>query len=177
MVVAAQNLQATPNKAGPAPIGNKRKRKKHSGGDLLGRPIASRNGAEGHAFDGSPSSSSSDPSAVRTGGVREYLFSSAHSRVQRLYYLLATRPIAHTEGETTEGASSRTEEGGCHAVVFVEATVIAQELIAELKALSLTAYALHERTPKAQVSGTSALFGESKYCVVLVVLLCRSRRV
>lgn len=41
-------------------------------------------------------------------------------------------------------------------MVFVETTAVAQELVGVLKALSLVAFALHDRTPKAQVNNTGS---------------------
>ena len=142
MVVTARNLTARSSKPPPAAGQKGKKRKKQ---DLLGDLTID----ESDDFDASTPGSSPPPLLVGAGGTRtrEYIFSSAHSRVQRLYYLLSTR--RQTQGD---GASGNTEEGGCHAVVFVEMAAVAQELVAELKALGLQAFVLHERTPKAQVS-------------------------
>lgn len=81
-----------------------------------------------------------------------FIFASARSRQQRLYYLLTTcsRAAEDANGGGGHGVMV-SEEGGCHSVVFVETTTLAQELLAELKALTLTVFAIHERTPKPQV--------------------------
>lgn len=82
------------------------------------------------------------------GSKREYVFASSHERQERLYYLLRVQCRA-------SGAVGRdvlvVREAGCHALIFVKTTSIAQELLAKLKALNLTAFSIHERTPKAQV--------------------------
>eukprot|EP00903_Cladosiphon_okamuranus_P009531 g9080.t1 len=145
---------------GPPPKPTKGKKKKKNGALTLGELMASGNDSED--FDTSP------PTPPPPGGVAKYVFSSTHHTLeQRLYYLLATRPsqpkhlagVHHHHhhqpggGGSVDGSSAAAAaavEGGCHAVVFVENTAVAQELIGMLKALSLTAYAVHDRTPKAQ---------------------------
>lgn len=148
VVVTARNLTARSNKP-PSAAGKKGKKRKKKE-SLLGDLTID----ESDDFDASTPGSSPQPLPVGAGGTRtrEYLFSSAHSRMQRLYYLLSTRRQAQVE-EARKGVPSgcSTEEGGCHAVVFVEMAAVAQELVAELKALGLQAFVLHERTPKAQV--------------------------
>lgn len=145
MVVSARNLQAKPNKPGPPAAGKKKQGKRKKQGNLFGDLIMSPDDAESDGFEAPPARDPSHASMVDAGGVREYLFSSTHSREQRLYYLVATR------GSGAATTTTTTAEGGCHAVVFVEAIATAQGLIADLKALSIQAFAVHERTPKAQV--------------------------
>lgn len=151
VVVTARNLATRPSK--PPPGAGKKGKKRKKQGSLLGDLTIVEE--ENDNFDASTPGSSPQPLFVGAGGAptREYLFSSSHSRVQRLYYLLSTRRQAQGE-EAIDGKGSGgggTEEGGCHAVVFVEMAAVAQELVGELKALGLQAFVLHERTPKAQV--------------------------
>lgn len=147
VVVTARNLTAKSDS--PLPAAGKKGKKRKKQASLLGDLTIID---ESDDFDASTPGSSSQPSTVDAGGAPEYLFSSAHSRVQRLYYLLSTRRRAQgEEASIAKGTSGGTEEGACHAVVFVEMAAVAQELVAELKALGLQAFVLHERTPKAQV--------------------------
>ena len=167
MVVNQRNLSTATATAGPptnSTKGKKKKKKKKGGGLSLGELMASDNDSED--FD---APTLTPPSA---GGVAKYVFSSTHhTPEQRLYYLLATRPsqpnqpagVHHQQqsggGESIDdcaagggGAGAGAVDGGCHAVVFVEQATVAQELVGVLKALSLVAFAVHERTPKAQVT-------------------------
>ena len=147
VVVTARNLTARSSK--PPPVAGKKGKKRKKQGSLLGDLTID----ESDEFDESTPGSPPQPLLASGTRTREYMFSSAHSRVQRLCYLLSTRPQARGEEACKgKGSSGGTEEGGCHAVVFVERAAVAQELVAELKALGLQAFVLHERTPKAQVS-------------------------
>lgn len=148
MVVTARNLTARSSR--PPPAGGKKGQKRKKQGSLLGDLTID----ESDEFDASTPDSPPQPLLVGAGGTRtrDYLFSSAHSRLQRLCYLLSTRPQARGEEACKGKGSGGTEEGGCHAVVFVEMVAAARELVANLKALGLQAFVLHERTPKAQVS-------------------------
>lgn len=133
--------------------GKAKGKKKKKGGLSLGELMASGNDSED--FDAPP------PALPSPGGVAKYMFSSTHhTPEQRLYYLLATRPSPNQSGRGgsvgggggAAGGGAATVEGGCHAVVFAETTAVAQELVGELKALGLVAFAVHDRTPKAQVT-------------------------
>lgn len=158
VVVSQRNLQAkaASQRAPQANKGNKatkgHKKKKGLGfGDL----IAGGDGEDSDDFDAPPPQRRAP--TVGAGGIAEYMFVSTHnSREQRLYYLLATRPAtpASTATEGSGAAGVLAVEAGCHALVFVETTAVAQALIGELKALSLAAFAVHERTPKAQVKSS-----------------------
>lgn len=139
------------------------KRKKNSLSELLGHD-GGRADIDADEFD-SPLTPRCDDAS---GGISigKFVFTtSQHSRQHRLCYLLAIRPAlrAGTAGGT---GLVDVEEGGCHAVVFVESIGVAQELLGELKAMSLTVLAVHERTPKAQVRLLTVLL----CCVVLAVL-------
>lgn len=162
VVVSQRNLSRVakpePSKATKKAKGKKRK----IASNPLRELMASGDGDESADFAPLPTG------VAGAGGITQFMFSSAHhSREQRLYYLLATRPAPPrlsssagdqeqlSEGGSTgdaSGGAGATVEGGCHALVFVETTTAAQELVGELKALSLVAFALHERTPKAQVT-------------------------
>lgn len=137
----------------------KGKKKKKKGALSLGELMTT--GSDGEDFDAPP------PAPPSPGGVPvKCVFSSTHhTPEQRLYYLLATRPSPkHSAGAQRQQLSGgggsidaaagavAAVEGGCHAVVFVETTADAQELVGVLKALNLVAFALHDRTPKAQVT-------------------------
>lgn len=154
VVVAARDVQAEPTDPpdrdkGTAQKKGKRKREHHGGVSKI--PMTSNVGPEGssHVPCLPPSSTSSEVCRVP-----QLSFASTHSREQRLYYLLAIRSQPQAKG--ADGSKTEeTQEGGCHAVVFVEATNAAQCLLGELKALGLAAFAVHERTPKAQVTCSS----------------------
>ena len=158
MVVNQRNLNRAsgdqPPNATKGKAKGKKKKKKKKGGLSLGELMASGNDSED--FDAPPPSARPSPG----GGVAKYVFSSTrHTPEQRLYYLLATRPSPtgmHQQqsggGGSINADASTAVEGGCHAMVFVETTVVAQELVGVLKSLSLVAFALHDRTPKAQVT-------------------------
>lgn len=154
VVVAAGDVQAKPadpsNRVkGKAKEKGKRKREHHGG--VSENPMT-RNvgpGSGSHIPCLAPSSTSSDVCRIP-----QISFSSAHSQEQRLYYLLTMRRQPQAKGANGNKAEE-IREGGCHAVVFVEATTGAQCLLGELKALGLTAFAVHERTPKAQVTCSS----------------------
>ena len=164
MVVNHRNLSRATS-PGPPPNPNRKGKgkKKKKKGLSLGELMTSGDGEESEDFD-TPSAPCS-PSAS-TGGLATYMFSSTrHSAEQRLYYLLVTRPAptqsAEIQQQSRGGGSAIAAdggaiavEGGCHALVFVETTAAAQELVGELKALSLVAFAVHDRTPKAQVRKT-----------------------
>eukprot|EP00752_Nemacystus_decipiens_P010224 g9110.t1 len=167
VVVNQRNLNRA-TAAGPPPTstkgkakGKKKKKKKKKGGGLsLGELMAS--GDDSEDFD------APFPAPPSPGGVAKYVFSSAHhTPEQRLYYLLATRPCSpglsagvHQQqsggGGNIDaaggggGVAAVAVEGGCHVVIFVETTAVAQELVGVLKALGLVAFALHDRTPKLQ---------------------------
>lgn len=176
-MVSPTNLLAKgPKNQGHSNTGKKKMKKK----DLLSE-VMSRDRQDSDDFDAPPACP-----APRSGGseaVGELLFSSsAYSREQRLYYLLAVTI-------SSVGASCA-QEGGCHTVVFVETTAVAQDLIVKLKALSLTAFAVHERTIKAQVCTTGnaciiiAVFGKCfaplvyySYFVLSCIELVRVHRV
>lgn len=148
VVVSAQNLQAKPTKpAVVPPSSGKGKKKSKKKQNILDFDDPHLIISDDEDFDNNDSNRGSSgrtppPHPGAEGVHKKRIFSSAHTREQRLYYLLTMRTQANGEGH---------EEGGCHAVVFVEAITVAQELIAELKALSLVAFAVHERTPKTQV--------------------------
>lgn len=149
-MVSSRNLHAkSHNNQGHSNAGKKKKKNKKDKNVLS--EFTTEGGEDSDDFD----TSSVSPSALSGDGevVGGFCFSSAHSREQRLYYLLAVTRSRPTEVPTRQGVdvASVFREGGCHAVVFVETIICAQELIAELKALSLTAFAVHERTTKAQV--------------------------
>lgn len=158
VVISQRNLQSKPTSQRPpqANKGKATKGQKKNKGLAFGDLIAAGDGDESDDFDAPPPSRRAP--VVGASGVAEYMFASTHtSREQRLYYLLATRPAAAasaagaSSGDAVAAASTAAVEGGCHALVFVETTAVAQGLIGELKALSLVAFAIHERTPKAQV--------------------------
>lgn len=160
VVVNQRNLSRATATAGPPSNATKGKakgkKKKKKGGLSLGELMASGNDSED--FDDPP------PASPSPGGVAKYVFSSTcRTPEQRLYYLLATRPSPRQSAAVQQqhrqqlpdggaNADASAVEGGCHAVVFVETTAVAQELVGMLKALSLVAFALHDRTPKAQVT-------------------------
>lgn len=97
-----------------------------------------------HPFKGSTTS----------GGKRGFLFISTTMRPERLYYLLHVQHLPSVSKEERSGAQ---REEGCHALVFVGTIPAAQELLAQLKALSVWAFAVHERTPRAQVISIALL--------------------
>ncbi|CBJ32117.1 conserved unknown protein [Ectocarpus siliculosus] len=159
VVVSQRNLHSnsTPQQHPQAKKGKKGKKDKKKRGLGLADLSAPGDGDDSDDFDAPPSASA----VASTGGVAEYIFSSKHhSREQQLYYLLTTRTsdMCATRGQQQhqpgEGGgipdAPTAVEGGCHALVFVETTAVAQELVGELKALSLVAFAVHDRTPKAQ---------------------------
>jgi len=160
VVVNHRNLARVTAPAAPSNPNRKGKgKKKKKKGLSLGELMASGDGDESEDFDAP--SPSPGPGGTK---LTQYMFSSPHhSAAQRLYYLLATRPApTQSAGEQQQpgggrspvapGGDAAAVEGGCHALVFVETTAVAQELAGELKALGLVAFALHDRTPKAQVS-------------------------
>lgn len=173
VVVSQRNLHSnsTPQQHPQAKKGRLGKKGKKRGLGLADL-IAPGDGDDSDDFDAPPSAS-----VASTGGVAEYVFSSKHhSREQQLYYLLTTRTSElcatrqqQQQQQSGEGGgipdAPTAVEGGCHALVFVETIAVAQELVGELKALSLVAFAVHDRTPKAQV-GRRQQFK----CVVLVVV-------
>ncbi|CAM9443943.1 unnamed protein product [Ectocarpus sp. 6 AP-2014] len=159
VVVSQRNLHSnsTPQQHPQAKKGKKGKKGKKKRGLGLADLSAPGDGDDSDDFDAPPSASA----VASTGGVAEYIFSSKHhSREQQLYYLLTIRTsdMCATRGQQQqqpgEGGgipdAPTAVEGGCHALVFVETTAVAQELVGELKALSLVAFAVHDRTPKAQ---------------------------
>lgn len=151
VVVAARDVQAKPadpsiRENGTTKKKGKRKREHHGG--VSESPMVGP-GSGSHVPCLTPSSTSSD-----VYRIPQLSFASAHSREQRLYYLLAMRGQPQAKGADGNKAEE-IREGGCHAVVFVETTTGAQCLLGELKALGLTAFAVHERTPKAQVTCSS----------------------
>lgn len=161
MVVNHRNL-ARVNAPAPPPNPHRKGKgkKKKNKGLSLGELMASGDGDESEDFDTPPGPCSPAPSPANG----PYMFSSIqHSSKERLYYLLATRPSPTQSAGLLQqygvdrsavggGGDAAAVEGGCHALVFVETTAVAQELAGELKALGLVAFALHDRTPKAQVS-------------------------
>lgn len=157
VVVSARNLQAAANnnKSSLTQARKSKPKKRKKDGGVFGELMASRDRTDSDDFDNPCTPIPSHASALGSE-VRQYLFSSAHSREQRLYYLLATRAQPQVGGRAS-GGEVLAAEGGCHAVVFVETIAVAQELLAVLKALSLAAFAVHERTPKAQVIDSSGV--------------------
>ncbi len=162
MVVNHRNLaRATAPAPPPNPNRKGKGKKKKKNGLSFGELMASGDGDESEDFESETLPGPRSPTLSTGGGP--YMFSSTHhSAGQRLYYLLATRPPP-TESTGAQqqsggvrsaagGGDAAAVEGGCHALVFVETTAVAQELAGELKALGLVAFALHDRTPKAQVS-------------------------
>ncbi|CAM9849465.1 unnamed protein product [Ectocarpus sp. 4 AP-2014] len=161
VVVSQRNLHSnsTPQQYPQAKKGKPGKKGKKKRGLGLADLIAPGDGDDSDDFDAPPSASP----VASTGGVAEYIFSSKHhSREQQLYYLLTTRTsqLCAPTGQRQQQQSGEgggipdaptAVEGGCHALVFVETIAVAQELVGELKALSLVAFAVHDRTPKAQV--------------------------
>lgn len=180
VVVNQRNLSGAMTTGLPptnAAKGKAKKKKKKKGGLSLGQLMASGNDSED--FDVPP------PTPPSSGGVAKYIFSSTHhSPQQRLYYLLATRPSPpHSAGAQQQsggggsidtaaaGSGAPTVEGGCHAMVFIETTSVAQELVCELKALGLVAFAVHDRTPKAQVTDPTRTFVSFEVYMLLLVRL------
>lgn len=188
LVVVSQRDILRVAKPGPSKTAKKAKgKKKKMSSNPLAELMASGDGDESDGFD-TPLPSHRPCSVVAVaGGSNGFIFASAHhSREQRLYYLLATRPAPPQQpgegggtagtpggdggvGGTGAGAGAGAAmEGGCHALVFVETTAAAQELVGELKALSLVAFALHERTPKAQVN----YYPQQQYSSPYICIYC-----
>lgn len=172
LVVVSQRDVLRVAKPGPSKAAKKAKgKKKKISSSSLAELMASGDGNESDDFDTPLPTHRPCSGVAGAGGINEFIFaSSQHSLEQRLYYLLATRPAPPQQpgevgstGGTPGGAggvggacasasAGAAMEGGCHALVFVETTAAAQELVGELKALGLVVFALHERTPKAQVT-------------------------
>lgn len=94
------------------------------------------------------------PSALADDGCRRAAlrFISGHPRECRLYYLIAVK-------QSQDGATKNNVAGATHAVVFMASLTKAQDMLRTLKALRITAFAVHERTPKDQVN-----FGDTCAC-------------
>lgn len=148
VVVSARMLQAKTAKPDASSVTKRNKVKKKRQVDVFEEMKDSRDewGSEDSSSCHAPSRGVSSPTL---NAHYRYLFASVHTREQRLYYLLATRSPT---GVATGAIEASTQEGGCHALVFVETVAAAQEIVADLKALNMAAFAVHERTPKAQVS-------------------------
>ncbi|CAM9097631.1 unnamed protein product [Discosporangium mesarthrocarpum] len=65
----------------------------------------------------------------------------------------------------------RHEERGCHGIVFVETVETAQALVRVLKALTLTAFGIHGKTPKSQVQDYVRRFQSTPSAEKSVVLV------